>query len=69
MFRGYPEQDFVSLSGARVVAIVKDGKEASLLSAGQTGDVVLDRTVFYPEGGGQVADTGTWHLGRRARPT
>jgi len=53
-FRGY---DTLS-EEARVVALYKGGTPVESLATGEEGIVVLDRTPFYAESGGQVGDRG-----------
>ncbi|MBS0649603.1 MAG: alanine--tRNA ligase [Verrucomicrobia bacterium] len=47
------------LSEGTIMGIVADGKFVDKLVEGQEGMIILDRTPFYAEMGGQIADQGT----------
>jgi alanyl-tRNA synthetase len=58
------EKDFyhgTSAKDARIEAILTKSGPVNELKAGESGEVVLDRTVIYAESGGQMADTGAFY--------
>ena len=54
-FKGY---ESLAVEDARVTAIYKEGTSVRSIAAGEAAIVVLDRTPFYAEAGGQVGDRG-----------
>jgi alanyl-tRNA synthetase len=54
-FVGYERTD----AEGRVLGLLRDGEELVSAAKGDQVELVLDRSPFYAEGGGQVGDTGT----------
>src|SRR5256886_4877403 len=54
-FTGYEELQ----TDGTIVSLVLGGSRVEAAHEGQDVEIVLDRTPFYPEGGGQVGDRGT----------
>ena len=65
-FRSLGETQFLGYEGlkttGKVLGLIRDGESVPSLTAGQLGELFLDRTTLYAESGGQAADAG-WIVG------
>ena len=65
-FRSLGETQFLGYEGlktsGKVLGLIRDGDSVPSLTAGQLGELFLDRTTLYAESGGQAADAG-WIVG------
>lgn len=59
-FLGYAKYE----TKAKILKIIKDNTQVEKAHKGEEAKVILDKTVFYPESGGQVGDTGKFVKGK-----
>jgi alanyl-tRNA synthetase len=59
-FLGYAKYE----AKAKILKIIKDSTLVKKANKGEEVKIIIDKTVFYPESGGQVGDTGEFRKGK-----